>query len=225
MEEMPERYVKLLANFHVFVFRAESYAEIPLLIKRLERIKTSEMEVLKDIFFLTTTCKLFNYIHTSKFNLALQMAPGIKEGLKKYGALLNFVQKRVLKSNLCLIYLKNKKYDEVLDAVQEAYALVGRNKDKQMRMEDIRLFEFIAHYELGNTELLSYNIRNNRRFFKEHQPDNGFIDDVWKLLKQFIENNANPKQARRSLKQQINSLNCPESNIALKEELIAWLSG
>ena len=111
----------------------------------------------------------------------------------------------------------------MLDAVQEAYALVGRNKDKQMRMEDIRLFEFIAHYELGNTELLSYNIRNNRRFFKEHQPDNGFIDDVWKLLKQFIENNANPKQARRSLKQQINSLNCPESNIALKEELIAWL--
>ena len=96
MEEMPERYVKLLANFHVFVFRAESYAEIPLLIKRLERIKTSEMEVLKDIFF-TTTCKLFNYIHTSKFNLALQMAPGIKRGLKKIWCTAQLCSKKSIK--------------------------------------------------------------------------------------------------------------------------------
>ncbi len=69
-----------------------------------------------------------------------------------------------------------------------------------------------------------YNIRNNRRYFKEHQPDNSFIEDVWKLLRQFVENNANPKLAKRHLKAQINGLNCPESNIALKEELLAWLS-
>jgi hypothetical protein len=224
-EEMPERYVKLLGNFHVFVFRAESYAEIPLLIKRLERINTQEKEVLKDIFFLTITCKLFNYTQASRFNQALQLVPVIKEGLKKYGALLNFVQQRVLKSNVCFIYLKNKKYPEVLDAVQDAYALVGRNRDKQKRMEDIRIFEFIAHYELGNIEVLYYNIRNNRRYFKEHQPDNGFIEDVWKLLGQFIENSANPKQAKRNLKSQINQLDCPAGNIALKQELLNWLQG
>ena len=223
IDEMPDRYIKLVSHFMVFVFRAEDYKAIPFFIEKLGRVKTAEKEVLKDIFFLSVTARLFGYINTFKFDLALQMAGEIKEGLKKYDALLSFVQKRVLGSNVCLIYLKNKKYAEVLDAVQDVYALVGRHKEKQHRLEDIKVFEFIAHYEMGNSELLQYTIRNNQRYFKDHQPDNAFIESIWKLLKQFIQSTEKPKKAKQQLKEQINALECPAVNIALKQEVVAWL--
>jgi len=223
IEEMPDRYVKLVSHYMVFVFRAEEYAQIPFFIDKLNGVKTLEKDVLKDIFFLSVTSRLFGYINTAKFTLALQMVDEIKEGLKKYDGLLSFVQKRVLSSNICLIYLKNKKYSEVLDAVQEVYALVGRHKEKQHRLEDIKVFEFIAHYELGNSELLQYTIRNNQRYFKDHQPDNAFIENLWKLLKQFIQNTEKPKKAKQQLKEQVLALECPAVNTALRDELVAWL--
>ena len=114
-------------------------------------------------------------------------------------------------------------YPEILDAVQEVYALVGRGKEKQHRIEDVRVYEFIAHYELGNNELLSYMIRNNQRFFKEHQPENDFIDNMWKQLKIFVQSADKPKVARQKLKAALDSLSCPEANAVLKKELIIWL--
>ena len=223
IEEMPDKYIKLISHLMVFLFRSESYQEIPVLVEKMHQVKTLEKGVLKDIFFLSVTARLFIYINTAKFNLALQMAPEIKEGLKKYDVLLSFIQKRVLRSNVCLIYLKNKKYSEVLDAVQDAYVLVGRHKEKQHRLEDIKVFEFIAHYELGNAELLQYTVRNNQRYFKEHQPDNAFIENLWKLLKHFIQSAEKPKKAKQQLKEQVQTMECPASNIALKDELATWL--
>ena len=223
IEEMPDRYVKLVSHYMVFVFRAEDYGQIPFFIDKLNRVKTLEKDVLKDIFFLSVTSRLFGYINTSKFKEALQMVDEIKEGLEKYDALLSFVQKRVLGSNVSLIYLKNKKYAEVLDAVEEVYALVGRHKEKQHRLEDMKVFEFIAHYELGNSELLQYTVRNNQRYFKDHQPDNAFIETLWKLFKQFIQNPEKPKKAKQQLKEQVQGLDCPAVNVALKDEVVAWL--
>ena len=112
---------------------------------------------------------------------------------------------------------------DVLDAVQEVYALVGRSKDKQFKLEDIKVFEFIAHYELGNSELLQYTVRNNQRYFKDHQPDNAFIETLWKLFKQFIQSAEKPKKAKQQLKEQIQVLECPAANVALKDEVVAWL--
>ena len=111
----------------------------------------------------------------------------------------------------------------MLDAVQDAYVLVGRHKEKQHRLEDIKVFEFIAHYELGNAELLQYTVRNNQRYFKEHQPDNAFIENLWKLLKHFIQSAEKPKKAKQQLKEQVQTMECPASNIALKDELVTWL--
>jgi hypothetical protein len=225
IEEMPDRYVKLVSHLMVFVFRIEDYKEIPLVIEKLNSVKTLEKDVLKDIFFLSITAKLFNYINNSKFNLALQMVGDIKAGLKTFDGLLSFIQKRVLRSNICLIYLKNKKYADVLDAVQEVYALVGRSKEKQLRLEDIKVFEFIAHYEMGNVELLHYTVRNNQRYFKDHQPDNAFIENLWKALKTFIQDGNKPKVAKQQLKTHVQALDCPPGNIALKQEIVGWLEG
>ncbi len=225
IEEMPDRYVKLVSHLMVFIFRVEDYKEIPVIVEKLNGVKTAEKDVLKDVFFLTTTAKLFDFINNSKFNLALQMVGHMKQGLKTYDALLSFIQKRVLSSNICFIYLKNKKYADVLDAVQEVYALVGRSKDKQFKLEDIKVFEFIAHYEMGNVELLHYTIRNNQRYFKDHQPDNSFIENLWKALKTFIQDGNKPKVAKQQLKEHVQALDCPPGNIALKQEVVTWLEG
>ncbi len=224
LKEMTDRYVKLLGNFMVFTSRTGTYEGITTLIGKLEKVETTEKEVAKDVFYLLTFCRLLNYINSEQYQESLSIIPELKKGLKEFDALLTFVQKRTLVNNICLIYLKNKMYSEVLDEVQEVYALVGRSKDKQHRIEDVRIFEFIAHYELGNTELLHYTIRNNQRFFKEHQPENDFIENIWKHLKLFIQSIDKPKAAKQKLKTTLESLPCPDTNTALRNELIAWLS-
>ena len=223
MKEMQERYVKLLGNFLIFTSRMSSYGEIAPLIEKLTLIQPSQKEVAKDVFYLLTFCKLLDCIWQNKYKDSLSIIPQMKHGLQEYGSLLTFVQKRTILTNICLIYLKNKMYSEVLDEVPQVYTLVGRGKEKQHRIEDVRIFEFIAHYEMGNTELLQNTIRNNQRFFKEHQPENDFIDNLWKLLRQFVLTTESPKAAKQKLKIGIEALSCPSVNTALKNELVAWL--
>jgi hypothetical protein len=196
----------------VFTSRTGTYEEIGPLIKKLEAIETSEREAAKDVFYLLTFCRLLDCITKKQYTQSLSIIPEIKKGLKDFGTLLTFVQKRTLCTNICLIYLKNKMYPKVLDEVQEVYALVGRGKEKQHRIEDVRVFEFISHYELGNTELLHYMIRNNQRFFKEQ-------------LMLFVQDTDKPKLAKQKLKAALLSLPCPDINAALKKELIIWLDG
>ena len=224
IKEESLQYVKLLGNFVVFTSRTGTYETIPALIKKLESLETMEKEVAKEIFYLVTFCRLILYINSEDHLGSLSIIPEIKKGLKTYGSLLTFIQKRLLYSNICLIYHKNKMYSEVIDEVQAVHALVGRGKEKQHRIEDVRVYEFIAHYELGNTELLHYTIRNNQRFFKEHQPEMDFIDHMWKLLKQLIQSTDKPKTAKKKIKASLEELACPEANMALKKELILWLS-
>jgi len=225
MKELTERYVKLLGNFLVFISRTNTYSEITSLINKMEAIETTEKEVAKDVFYMLSFCKVLNHIMQKQYKESLSTIPEAQKGLKEYSALLTFVQKRTLYTNICLIYFKNKMYPDVLDAIQDVYALVGRGKEKQHRIEDIRIYEFIAHYELGNTELLHYTIRNNQRFFKEHQPENDFIDHMWRLLKQLMQDTDKPKAAKQKLKTALELLPCPEVNLALKKELIEWLDG
>ena len=224
INESADRYVKSLSHLMVFLFRAEEYSKIPLVVQKLSQLKTQEKDVLKDIYFLSITARLFFYINTAKFEEALSMTAEIRDGLKKYDQLLSFIQKRVMRGNICLIYLKNKKYAQVIDAVEDVYTLVGRHKEKQHRLEDIKVYEFIAHYELGNSELLQYTIRNNQRYFKEHQPDNAFIESLWKQLKLFIQSPEKTKKAKLQLKEVVGAMPCPQANVALKDEVLAWLN-
>lgn len=221
--EMTDRYVKLLGNFLVFTSRTATYEELGPLIKKLQAIEATEKEVAKDIFYLLSFCMFYNNIVNEQYKEGLSMITGVKKGLKEFSALLTFVQKRTLCTSICLVYLKNKMYSEVLDEVQHVYALVGRGKEKQHRIEDVRVYEFISHYEMGNTELLQYTIRNNQRFFKEHQPENDFIENIWKLLRQLVQSADKPKAAKQKVKAALESLPCPGVNAALKRELILWL--
>jgi hypothetical protein len=224
IKEEGVQYIKLLGNFVVFTSRTGTYESILPLIKKLEAMETTEKEVAKDIFYLLTFCQLLHYVNHEQYKECLAIVPKMKEGLKKFESLLAFMQKRKIGTNICLIYLKNKMYAEVIDEVQKVYALVGRDKDKQYQIEDARVFEFIAHYELGNMDLLQYMTRNNQRFFKEHDPDNDFIDQMWKLLKQLIQSADKPKTAKQKTRKALEELACPEANMALKKELILWLA-
>jgi hypothetical protein len=225
IKEMQDRYVKLLGNFMIFTSRTATYEEIPGLIEKLEQIGPTEKEVAKDVFYLLTFCRIHQLMVLKQYQALLSMIPEVEDGLKAYDLLLSFVQKRTMYTAICLTYFKNKMYPKVLDAVQDVYALVGRDKEKQHRIEDIRVYEFISHYEMGNDELLHYMIRNNQRFFKEHQPENDFIDNMWKLLRQLVQSTDKPKVAKHKFKTAIEALSCPDVNSALQKELIAWAEG
>ncbi len=223
-QEMTMRYVKLLDIQTILSSRLMLTDETAPLIKKLETIKTSEKDVAKDIFYIISHLKVMKYYLKEQYRESLELIPDIQNGLKEYASLLNFWQKRLLCSCICVIYLKNKMYKELLDAIQEVYALSGRDKDKQTRIEDMRVYEFIAHYELGNMELLFYAVRNNQRFFKEREPDNDFLESLWKLLKQFLQSTDKSKVARQKLKSSLALfVTNPDGNEALIRELTLWL--
>jgi hypothetical protein len=225
IKDMQDKYVKLLGNFMIFTSRTATYEELPGLIHKLEQIEPTEKEVAKDVFYLLSFCRIYRHLVQKEYQVLLAMIPEVEARLREYDLLLSFVQKRTMYTIICLIYFKNKMYPKVLDAVQDVYALVGRDKEKQHRIEDIRVYEFVSHYEMGNTELLHYTIRNNQRFFKEHQPENDFIVNMWKLLKQLVQSTDKPKIAKQKIKIEVEALSCPDVNSALQRELIAWLEG
>jgi len=124
------------------------------------------------------------YMNTMKYNDASAMVSEIEAGITKYRRKVNTARELTLYSNIAISFMMLGQWDSVVYYTERILA------DKTEVRMDIRyeamLHQLIARYELGQYDLLSYQLRNTQRQLSSRTTLTPSQANVMKLLQSLL---------------------------------------
>lgn len=118
-------------------------------------------------FVYLNTAKINGHFMQGSFKQGLQMVPFIKEGLEAYGLYLDQHRILVFYYKIATLYFGSGNYNNCIDYLQKIIQLkVDLRNDLQCYA---RVLHLLAHYELGNTELMEHLTKSVYRFMAKMQ--------------------------------------------------------
>jgi hypothetical protein len=121
------------------------------------------------------------YLLRGKFDEGVKLIPGIEKGLKDFSGKIDQESEILFYYNIAYIFFGAGKYEKSLDWINR----ILNKKDIKLR-EDIqvysRLLNLFVHYELGNFDLLEYEIKSTRRFLDSHN----YLNESEKAILSFL---------------------------------------
>ena len=223
------QYIKGVHNLLIAHFVLLNHEKFMPALKAFEEFTQSELG-LRDT---TTTIQSFVYLYISKidrhfmegtFTEGLALVPEIEEKLQLYEIHLDLHRVLVFYYKIACLYFgsgDNEKAIEYLNKI--IHWKVDLRTDLQCYA---RLLHLIAHYELGNDQLLEYLIKSVYRFMAKMQNLSVVEEEVFKFLrKSFF---LKPKQVKSSfvsLKEKLEKYEeSPlESRSFMYLDIISWL--
>jgi hypothetical protein len=142
----------------------------------------------------------------------------IEDGLKKFHSQISSYQIINVSINICFLRFQTQNYRQLIDALSNTFALIGREEKMYQLLSDLKFMELMAHFSLKNHDLLDYQLRNTERWLKEHQLNQPFTDI---LLKSFPALRAEPQYSK--IKNQLITIACPNNLQSLKTLVLDWM--
>ena len=162
----PKLFKIQLSNFIGNIILNKKTTEFDTYVEKLESItsknKVEEMENFQAIAHL----KLLFFLNLNRLEDAKLLVPYIKNGMAKYGSIMNQARKTILFHNTLVLHFVLEEFEDTLEWID----LILRKQKTEPR-QDIKTFarilEFVIHYELGNDLILeSLFISATRRLHK-----------------------------------------------------------
>jgi hypothetical protein len=133
-------------------------------ISKLAALKTKSMNIRSRVFGYTWNIRMTQNITSGNFKKLVSNAKEIEDGLKLYAHLLHPEFKLAFKYQFFYGYFGVGDYSNALKWINQLL-----NDDTAKIRAEIyffgRIMNLILHFEMGNTDLLAYNIRNTYRLF------------------------------------------------------------
>lgn len=169
----PNQYFSILTNIiHLEAKSGNTKAihtylnELKALPQHLKSNLTEDLEI--KLFSSINSIELKVLNQEGNFSKAIALVPAIKEGMKKYESELTSSRKAYLAFNLSIAYFGNDEFNQSLKWIN----IILNNKELDQK-EDIisfaHLINLLIHFELKNTELLPYAIKNTKRFLAKRK--------------------------------------------------------
>ncbi len=210
IEPKLEMYIKGLNNLMVAQSKLLKYAEFLETNKKLENISFLPNIFLTDHITLT----LFKYSYTHAINRhfmlgdfkgGITLVQNIKDGLDKFISKLDKHSVLIFYYKIACLYFGSDNYRQALVWLNK----IINSKAVDLR-EDIhsfaRILNLICHFELGNTDLVEYQVKSTYRFLL----NKGNLGIFQKIILRFL----------KKLTGEINDQNLIPAFKALKEELL-----
>ncbi|MEO6882473.1 MAG: hypothetical protein ABI199_00460 [Bacteroidia bacterium] len=189
-KEMSKRYLSAINNI-VFCHLAENkYEKCFNNIDKMRSLLTlpefASIDLQLKIFTSSYNAELLIYNDLGEFDKAVKLVNPIAAGLKKYEGKINTEEVVIFYYNISAVYFGNGDFHK---------ALLWNNKilnerEKELRQDLYgfsRLLNLIIHYELGNTQLIEYEIRSVIRLYsskdKTHKFEHLVLEYIRKLIK------------------------------------------
>ena len=123
-------------------------------------------QIINDIYL--STQRINEFFLNENYEDGVKIVPEIKAIMQKYAGNMDVHRKIVFNYKIAWLYFGNEDYNQAVDHLN----IIINLKAGHLR-EDIqcyaRLTQLIAHYELGNTQLLESLVLNVKRFFVKMQ--------------------------------------------------------
>jgi hypothetical protein len=161
----PDLYVKGLHNLLAALFNIQHYPKFLSVLQELEQLRSIDFNqnINSLIFLYSYNNKINRYFMEGRFSEGLYLVPELLVGLEKLEAKLDSHRRLLFYYKIACLYFgagDNKSTVKYLN-------MVINFKDVSLR-EDIhcfaRILNIIAHFELGNLDLLEYQIKSTYRF-------------------------------------------------------------
>ena len=179
-------YIKGLHNLLNAHFTLRNYAGFEKTIALLEEFNNSEIVKKND----NNKIQVFIYLYTSKINQhflegtfkeGLRIVPEIMEKLDEYNLFLDQHRRLVFYYKIASLYFGAGDFDNAIDYLNKIINWkVNLRNDLQCYA---RLLHLIAHYELGNFQLLEYLVKTVYRFMAKMQNLSLVEEEIFKFLR------------------------------------------
>jgi tetratricopeptide (TPR) repeat protein len=142
--------------------------EVKATLEKIRSIRSKSTDIQMRVFTFTYTIEFTRLIIRGDFEKCISLRPEVEEGLIKFGNKINHEYLLALRFNLFYAYFGVGDFNESLKWLNK----IVNDWHVELRKDVysfIRIINLIIHLELGNADLLSYEIQSAKRFFKKEE--------------------------------------------------------
>ena len=179
-------YIKGMHNLLNAHFDLRNYQGFETTLKAFETFAKSDIASQHDNFKVYT----FVYVYIAKLNQhfmhgtfkeGLQLVPFIEESLAKYALYLDRHRVLVFNYKIATLYFGSGDYETSIDYLQK---IINDNVDLRYDLQCYaRLVHLLAHYEMGNFDIIDYLIKSVYRFMAKMENLTVVEEEIFKFLR------------------------------------------
>jgi len=179
-------YIKGMHNLLNAHFDLRNYPKFHETLRQLEDFSTSEIATQHDnnriqTFVYINSAKLNQHIMEGTFDKGILLVPQIEEQLNEYSQYLDRHRILVFNYKTAMLYFGNGDFGKSIDYLQK---IINDNVDLRTDLQCYaRLLHLMAHYELGNFDLIEYLARSVYRFMAKMENLTVIEEAMFKFLR------------------------------------------
>lgn len=209
----------ILSNYLVCAYYLDRYDVYPAIIEQIESFPAESINDQADTFLLAKGSRLIRLLNTADKTRSEKLINEIEDGLKIFGDQLPRQHVIDISTNICLLLFQTQNYTKSIDALNNAFAIIGRDEKLHQQLFVLKFMEIMVQFSVKNFDLLDYRIRNLERWLREHKLNENFTDV---LLKSIPDMCHEPKYSQ--IKKQLSGLACSDNLQALKTLVLDWVN-
>ena len=224
-------FIKGMHNLLNAHFDLRNFREFENTLHRFERFAMSTQANRHDNFRIHT----FIYMNSARINQHLMMGT-FSEGLKAVPSMVNQLEEyalyvdnhRILVFNykIASLYFGAGDYGTCIDFLQK---IINGHVDLRTDLQCYaRLMHLMAHYEMGNTDIMEYLTKSVYRFMSKMQNLRGVEEEMFKFIR--LSFHISPQKLKPALEQFLNTIkkfekNRFETRAFAYLDIISWVEG
>lgn len=206
-------YIKGMHNLLNAHFDLRNFEKFQITLKKFEEYASTPVANLHDNFRTHTSiyingAKLNWYLMTGTFNEGLKELPKIEKDLEEYQLYVDHHRIMVFTYKFATLYFGSGNYDKSIDYLQKI--IHGNTEIRSDLQCYARVLHLMAHYELGNYELMESLTKSVYRFMAKMENLTVVEEEMFRFLRNSFA--VSPRQLKPELEKFLEKIKHLESN-------------
>ncbi len=206
-------YIKGMHNLLTANFDLRNYKKFDFYLNRFEKFAVSKAANHHDnfrmqTFVYVTSAKINQHLMKGSFGEGLKLVPAIEKGLIEFSLYIDRHRVLVIQYKIALLYFGNGNYEASIDHLQK---IINGPVDMRIDLQCYaRLLHLMAHFELGNDDIIESLIRSVFRFMSRMENFTVVEEEMFKFLRNNVYESA--EKLKPGLKKFLNRIKQFEKN-------------
>ncbi|HEY6502660.1 MAG TPA: hypothetical protein VIZ28_01680 [Chitinophagaceae bacterium] len=224
-------YIKGLHNLLNAHFDLRNFSKFEITLKEFEEFSKTSRVTENDSFRIQSfiyiaSAKINQHCMIGTFKEGLPLVPGIEKRLEEYSLFIDHHRVLVVNYKIAILYFGSGDYETCIDYLQK---IINDNTDLRDDLQSYaRLVHLLAHYELGNIDIIESLARSVYRFMAKKENLTMIEEEMLKFLRQSF--NVSARKIKPELEKLLSKVKHLEKNRFETRafayiDIISWLEG
>ncbi len=222
-------YIKGIHNLLTANFNLRNYKQFDNYLARFERFTFSKVASRHDnfrmqAFVYLTSARINQHLMKGTFDEGLKLVPAVEKGMDEFSMYIDRHRVLVIQYKTALLYFGNGNYEISIDHLQK---IINGPVDIRIDLQCYaRLLHLMAHFEMGNDDIIESLIRSVFRFMSRMENLTVVEEEIFKFLRNNVYESA--EQLKPGLKKFLQRIkqfekNRFETRVFSYLDIISWV--